>query len=245
MGLLNDRESQLLIDGKLVAGSGGHVPDGQPGHRGGAGRRRRRDRRRHGPGDRGGPPRVRRHRLVDEHRVAGALHASAAGRAHQARRGTPRADHRRGRRAADADVRSPAGRPGRRPELLRGHRRVVCSGPPTSESPSRWVSRLIAPSHGRRSVSSARSPRGTSRTRSTSPSSALRWRRATPSSSSRRPTRRGARRSSASSSPSTPTSRPACSTSSPPATTASARCCRKTHAWTWFRSPGRRRRAAR
>ncbi len=38
---------------------------------------------------------------------------------------------------------------------------------------------------------------------------------------------------------------PGVSTSSPPATTASARCCRKTHGWTWFRSPGRRRRDAR
>ena len=40
MAILGDRESRLLIDGKLVAGSGGHVPDGQPGHRGGARRRR-------------------------------------------------------------------------------------------------------------------------------------------------------------------------------------------------------------
>jgi aldehyde dehydrogenase (NAD+) len=29
-----------------------------------------------------------------------------------------------------------------------------------------------------------------------------------------------------------------------PATTASALCCRKTHGWTWFRSPGQRRRDA-
>ena len=51
-------------------------------------------------------------------------------------------------------------------------------------------------------------------------------------------------RASARSSPSTPISRRAWSTSSPPATTASARCCRKTHGWTWSRSPGRRRPAA-
>ena len=44
---------------------------------------------------------------------------------------------------------------------------------------------------------------------------------------------------------STPTSRPASSTSSPPATTASVRCCRRTRASTWCRSPGRRTPAAR
>ncbi len=44
----------------------------------------------------------------------------------------------------------------------------------------------------RPSASSARSPRGTSRTRSTSPSSDPHWPRATPSSSSRHPTPRGA-----------------------------------------------------
>ena len=49
MGMLADRQSQLLIDGKLVAGQRGHLPDCQPGHRGGARGRRRRQRRGHGP----------------------------------------------------------------------------------------------------------------------------------------------------------------------------------------------------
>ena len=47
----------------------------------------------------------------------------------------------------------------------------------------------------------------------------------------------GARSSSSSS---TPTSRRASSTSSPPATTVSVRCCRRIRASTWCRSPGRR-----
>ena len=58
----------------------GDVPDPQPGHRRrdrpGAGRHGRRRRRR----DRGGPPRVRRDRLVDRPRAAGALPAAAARR---------------------------------------------------------------------------------------------------------------------------------------------------------------------
>ena len=170
------------------------------------------DRRRHGPGDRRGPPRLRRHRLVDQHRAAGALPAPAAARRMQRpRRGAARADHRRGRCAADAD---------RRPLSCEGpvDDLSFCADTAESYAVDHRPRDRVADGHqdpphrsrGRPSASSARSPRGTSRTRSTSPSSGPRWPRATPSCSSRRPTPRGARPCSASSSPSTPTSRPAC-----------------------------------
>ncbi len=197
MAILADRESQLLIDGKLVAGSGGTFADDQPGHRGGA-RRRRRCGRRHGPGDRRGPPRVRRHGLVDQRRVAGALHPPAATGDARSRRRTAGAHHRRGGCASDADVHGAARRPGRRPGLLCRHRRDLPVDHRPRQSRHRWASRRDGPSPGRPSVSSAPSPRGTSRTRSTSPRSARRWRRATPWCSSRRPTPRGAPRCSVS-----------------------------------------------
>ena len=92
-------------------------------------------------------------------------------------------------------------------------RRVATPGRPTSASRGRWASRPGGRSGARRSASSPRSRRGTSRTRSTSPRSARRWRPATPSCSSRRRTRRGWRASSAGWPPSAPTCRPACSTS--------------------------------
>ena len=49
MGILADRESRLLIDGKLVAGSAGTFPTVNPATEEVLGRRRRRERRRHGP----------------------------------------------------------------------------------------------------------------------------------------------------------------------------------------------------
>ena len=78
MGLLADRESQLLIDGKLVAGSGGTFPTVNPATEEVLGVAADASADDMGRGDRGGPPRVRRHRLVDQHRAAGALHPAAA-----------------------------------------------------------------------------------------------------------------------------------------------------------------------
>ena len=78
MGILADRESQLLIDGKLVAGSAGTFPTVNPATEEVLGVAADARHRRHGPGHRRGPPRVRRHGLVDQHRVAGALHPPAA-----------------------------------------------------------------------------------------------------------------------------------------------------------------------
>ena len=123
-GVTGRSESDLLIDGKLVAGSGAPF------------RRSTRPPRRcwaspptptprTWAGHRGGPPRVRRDRLVDQHRAAGALPASAAGRPARTCRGTAGDDHRRGGCAADADRRRAAGGPGRRPHVRRRHRRVL------------------------------------------------------------------------------------------------------------------------
>ncbi len=153
--------------------------------------------------------------------------------------------HRRGGRTADADADGAARRSGRGPQLLRRHRRVL---PVDNRSRHRLADGHQDPPHDR--PGSGRRGRGDHPVELPAPDQprqarARRWPRATPSSSSRRPTPRGAPRSSASSSPSTPTSRRASSTSSRPATTASARCCRKTHGWTWFRSPGRRTPAVR
>ena len=78
MALLADRQSQLLIDGKLVAGSAGTFPTVNPATEEVLGVAADATVDDMGQRDRGGPPRVRRHRLVDQHRVAGALHASAA-----------------------------------------------------------------------------------------------------------------------------------------------------------------------
>ena len=145
MALLGDRESRLLIDGKLVAGGGGTFPTRQPRHRGGARRRGRRDGRGHGRGDRGRAPRVRRHRTGRpniELRVRCIRQLQQAMRDHVEE--LAGADHRRGRRAADADVGSAARGSGRGPELLRRHRGVLSSGPPISASRRRWASRPTA-----------------------------------------------------------------------------------------------------
>ena len=125
MGILADRQSQLLIDGKLVAGSAGTFPTVNPATEEVLGVAADASAGGHGPRDRGGPPRFRRNRLVDRHRAAGALHPAVAGGADQPRRRTARDHDRRGRGAGDADVDGAARRSGRRPELLRRHRRVL------------------------------------------------------------------------------------------------------------------------
>ena len=198
MALLGDRESRLLIDGKLVAGSGRHVHDGQPRHRRGARRRGRREPRRHGRGDRGGPHGVRRHRLGHQHRTSGALHSAAAAGHARPRRGAAGADDRRGRGAAHADSRGASRWPGRGSELLPPTRRRPTRGGSISVMRRRRASRPTARRRARPSASSAPSRRGTSRTRSTWPRSAPHWRRETPWCSSPLPTPRGARRCSAS-----------------------------------------------
>ena len=232
--------STLLIDGKLVPGSGGTFEILDPGTEevlghaadGTAADHRRRHRRR--------APRLRRHRLVPRPPPAGALPAAASRRASRehieelreitiAEVGAPRfltsAAH------LEGPVDDLAGSP-IPPRTTRGNSDLGKRRPDGNPDPSRICS-------AKPSAWSARSPRGTSRTRSTSPRSGPHSPRATPWCSSPHPTPRGAQRCSARSSPSTPTSRPVWSTSSPPATTASARCSPKTRGWTWFRSPGR------
>ena len=59
MGLLADRQSQLLIDGKLESGSGGTFPTVNPATEEVLGVRRRCDRRGYGPRHRGAAPRIR------------------------------------------------------------------------------------------------------------------------------------------------------------------------------------------
>ena len=116
----------LLIDGKLDRGDRWrHLRDGQPRHRGGAGRRRRRHRRGHGRGDRGCPQGLRRDRLVDRPRLPRALPAPAARRAPGRGRAAARADHRRGGRPVVPDRRAPVRHPRRGPGLLRRPGRAV------------------------------------------------------------------------------------------------------------------------
>ena len=143
--------------------------------------------------------RVRRHRLVDQRRAAGARASVSCSR----RCATTREEL---RELAIAEVGAPRmltsmaqlDGPGRGSELLRGHR----GGLPVDHRPRhRGADGHQDPPHdraGRPSASSAPSRRGTSRTRSTSPSSGPRWRRATRWCSSRRPTPLGAQRFSAS-----------------------------------------------
>ena len=246
MALLADRESRLLIDGKLVAGSGGHVPDRQPGHRGGARRRRRRDRRRHGP-RRSRRPAARS--TTPTGRPTPSCGCACIRQLQQAMR-----DHveelreltiAEVGRAADADVDGAARGPGRGPELLRRHRGVL---PVDHRSRHRLADGHQDPPHHRARGRRRRrrhhavelpAPDQPRQARARAGGGQHRGAQA----GARHPVvRGGARRADRSS---TPTSRPASSTSSPPATTASVRCCRRTRGSTWFRSPGRRTPAAR
>ena len=175
--LSDPSRARLLIDGKLVDGerpastypilnpaTGEEIGVAPDAHRR---RRRRRDRRR--------AARLRRDRLVDRPRAAGALPAPAAPGAGRPRRGDARADHGRGRGA---------GVPHRRPAVRRAGR-----GPALDGRPGRGL--RVGDRPGRRRADghpdaphdparagrawSPRSRRGTSRTRSTSPRSARRW----------------------------------------------------------------------
>ena len=235
-------QSRLLIDGKLVAGSAGTFPTVNPATEEVLGVAADAERRGHGPRDRGGPARLRRHRLVDATPSCGC--------------GASASCSRRCANTSRSCGSSPSPRSGA-PRMLTSVAQL--EGPvddlsfcaDTAESlpvdhrsrgsPRRWASRPTAPSRARRSASSAPSPRGTSRTRSTSPRSDRRWRPATPSCSSPRPTPRGARRCSA--------QLIAEHTDIPAGCRQHrhvqrprrrVRCCRRTHGWTWFRSPGRR-----
>ena len=123
MALLGDRESRLLIDGKLVAGSGGTFPTINPATEEVLGVAADADRRRHGAAID-----AARRAFDDtdwstnvELRVR--VHPPAAAGDARPRRGTARAHHRRGGRAPDADVDGAARRSRRGPELLRRHRR--------------------------------------------------------------------------------------------------------------------------
>ena len=140
-----------------------HQPRDRRGHRPG----RRRVARRHGARDRRGPPGVRRDDVVDRPRVPQGVPAAAEGSARQAQGRAAPADRRRGRHADRAHVRDPAG------HLHRGH--AVGHRP---DRPLRVGVRARQPRVLRdeleparrsasRSVSSARSRRGTSRSCST------------------------------------------------------------------------------
>ena len=181
---------RMLIDGKLVdAADGATYPILNPATGEEIGQAPGRHRRRHGRRDRRRAPGVRRDRLVDQPRAPRALPAPAAPGAGRPRRRDARADHRRGRRAGVPDGRPAVRRAGRGAAVDHRPGRVATSGRPTSASPSRWASRPGARSGARRSGWSPRSRRGTSPTRSTWRRSARRSRPATPSCSSRRPTR--------------------------------------------------------
>ena len=131
----------------------------------------------------------------------------------------------------------PARRPGEAPGLGGRPGRGLRVGDRPRATPRPWASRRTAGSAARPPAWWGPSPRGTSPTRSTWPSWVRPWPPATPSCSSRRPTRPGAPPCSAGSSPRRPTSRRVWSTSSPRPTTASVRCCRPTPGWTRSASP--------
>ena len=194
MALLADRDSRLLIDGKLVAGSGGTFTTLNPATEEVLGTAADAD-----ADDMGRAIEAARRAFDDTDwsrdvelrvRCLRQLRQRDAG----SHRGAARTDHRRGRRPADADL-------GRRSSRARS---TICASAPTPPSRYAWNTDLgyasaagharpTAPSPARPSASSARSRRGTSRTRSTSPRSARRWRPATPWCSSPRRTPRGAR----------------------------------------------------
>ena len=132
MAILADRESQLLIDGKLVAGSAGTFPTVNPATEEVLGvaadastddMGRAIDAARRAFDDTDWSTNIElRVRCIRQLQQA---HA-------RPRRGTAGADHRRGRRSPDADVDGAARRSRRGPELLRRHRR----------SPTQWTTDL-------------------------------------------------------------------------------------------------------
>ena len=137
MALLADRESQLLIDGKLVAGGGGTFPTVNPATEEVLGAAADAD-----ADDMGRAIEAARRAFDDtdwstQRRAAGAVPAPAA-----ARRCATTSKNLRD--LTIAEVGAPrmltsggaARRARRRPELLRRHRRVLLSGPPISASPS-------------------------------------------------------------------------------------------------------------
>ena len=182
MALLADGVSALFIDGKLSAGSAGTFPTINPATEEVLGVAADAD------ADDMGRAIDAARRAFDETdwsrntelrvRCVRQLR-DAMQRAH---RRAARAHHRRGRRAARCSPRSLSWRA--RSTTWRS-RRIPPSptcGTRISARRRRWASRPGAPSRVRPSVSSAPSPRGTSRTRSTSPRSGPRWPRGTPSS---------------------------------------------------------------
>ena len=142
-----------------------------------------------------GPPRLRRRGLGHRPGLPGPLPAPAARRpAGRTARSCGRSPPPRSARRVPHH-RRPVRHPGRGPRLRRGPGRVLrrLDGRPGRGRPDGHA-RRTAGCCASRPAWSARSPRGTSRTRSTSPSSARRSPPAAPSCSSPRPTRRGARR---------------------------------------------------
>ena len=125
MALLGDRESRLLIDGKLVAGSGGTFPTVNPATEEMLGVAADATVDDMDSRDRRCPSRLRRHRLGDQRRVARAVHPAATAGVARSRRRTARTGHRRGGCSSDADGHGAVRRSGRGSELLCGHRREL------------------------------------------------------------------------------------------------------------------------
>ena len=126
MALLADRESRLLIDGKLVAGSGGTFPTINPATEEVLGVAADADGRRHGArrsARRGAPSTTPTGRPTSSCACACIRQLQQAMRDHVEE--LRELDHRRGGRSADADVDGAARGPGRGSELLRRHRGVL------------------------------------------------------------------------------------------------------------------------
>ena len=213
----------MLIDGELVeASSGKRFDNVNPATEEVLGRSPT-PARGHAARDRRGPPGLRRDRLVHRPRLPQAVPPAAAGGARGRAGGAARGARRRGRLPdrltygpqLDAPLGDALQWPAEMIDEFAWERDL-----PDGDAFGMHATRKVVKEPR---ASSARSCRGTTRSRSRRRRSARRSPRATPSSSSPRPTRRGTRHGSAASSPRRPTSRPASSTSSRRPTTSSAR----------------------
>ena len=163
-------EVRMLIDGELVeAASGQALRQHQPGHRGGARRGRRRRRRRHAARHRRGAPRLRRDRLVDEPRVPPALPRASCTRRSSSEQEAIRAELVAEVGCADRAHLRPAARRAARGRPRCGRREIIDEFEWERDA-ARSATRSAAAAartvvQGGRRASSARSCRGTSRSR--------------------------------------------------------------------------------